>query len=247
MNQITRDITNPMALAAGETGVLAQFDLIRSIEMIRGNASRVMFYSLLYGSCKTSDEFAFSRNGIDRAIEGFELAVVILTTDDPIQNVDPEALGWLRAIVASHKGARETFLEFARRLRPLFYPEAVEPEERHAFYFAFVTFAVKDFNEHFAALMDALANDLTKERQARVGRASEATQSAQDAMARIEKVSRNVRMISLNASVEAARVGSVGRGFAIIANEIRTMSEDVSHATGHVRDSIQRLMKDAGR
>ena len=247
MNQVTRDITNPMALAAGETGVLAQFDLIRTIEMIRSNASRIMFYSLLFGTCQSREEFAISREGIDRAIEGFELAVLILTTDEAIKDIDPEALAWVRGVVADREGDRETFLGFAERLRPLFHPELVEPQERHAFYFAFVTFAVTHFNAHFAGLMDTLSGDLTKERSTRVARATDATLSAQDAMTRIDRVSRNVRMISLNASVEAARVGSIGRGFAVIANEIRALSEEVTSATGQVRAGIQQLMRDAGR
>ena len=43
-------------------------------------------------------------------------------------------------------------------------------------------------------------------------------------IANAESVGRNIKFISFNASIEAARIGDMGKGFAVIATEIRELS-----------------------
>lgn len=43
-------------------------------------------------------------------------------------------------------------------------------------------------------------------------------------IANAEDVGRNIKFISFNASIEAARIGEMGKGFAVIATEIRALS-----------------------
>lgn len=44
------------------------------------------------------------------------------------------------------------------------------------------------------------------------------------AVEEIRKISMSINLISINASIEAARAGDAGRGFGVIANEIQTLS-----------------------
>ena len=50
----------------------------------------------------------------------------------------------------------------------------------------------------------------------------------------INKIASNIHMISLNASIEAARAGEAGRGFAGVADAIRTLAGDTQDATSKV-------------
>ncbi|NKX41830.1 chemotaxis protein, partial [Rhodobacteraceae bacterium R_SAG2] len=45
-----------------------------------------------------------------------------------------------------------------------------------------------------------------------------------DAIENAETVGRHIQLIAFNASIEAARIGDQGKGFAVIATEIRNLS-----------------------
>ena len=53
-------------------------------------------------------------------------------------------------------------------------------------------------------------------------------------MESIAQVARKIKIIGLNASIEAARLGEVGRGFSVVASEIQHLSENTSVTTAQV-------------
>ncbi|MGN0738584.1 MAG: cache domain-containing protein [Treponema sp.] len=63
----------------------------------------------------------------------------------------------------------------------------------------------------------------------------------------IENQSQNIRILSFNSSIEAARAGNAGKGFHIISQEIRKISENnkaVNDACNSVVDEIEKQMND---
>jgi methyl-accepting chemotaxis protein len=48
-----------------------------------------------------------------------------------------------------------------------------------------------------------------------------------------------VKLISINASIEAARAGPYGKSFGVIASEIRTLSEDAARSAQGLRDQME--------
>ncbi len=59
----------------------------------------------------------------------------------------------------------------------------------------------------------------------------------------INEVARNSKMLALNASIEAARLGVPGRSFAVIASEMQTLSERVHESNTLVRDLVEGMME----
>ena len=57
----------------------------------------------------------------------------------------------------------------------------------------------------------------------------------------IAQVARKIKMIGLNASIEAARLGESGRGFTVVANEIQHLSENTATTTSQVTNLNQRI------
>ena len=60
----------------------------------------------------------------------------------------------------------------------------------------------------------------------------------------IEEITANTKLIAFNATIEAARAGEAGRGFSVVAHEIRSLAASVDVATGNIRKII-RDMQDA--
>jgi methyl-accepting chemotaxis protein len=60
----------------------------------------------------------------------------------------------------------------------------------------------------------------------------------------VDNISRKTNLLSLNASIEAARAGRHGRGFMVVAQEVKDLSNLTSEATGEIHNTIAELSKD---
>ncbi len=110
---------------------------------------------------------------------------------------------------------------------------------------------MKDANDESSVIIGelSLSNDKTTEAIRKIGEQVHATndsvQAIRKAVDLITSIASETNLLSLNASIEAARAGDAGRGFAVVAAEIQKLAENSNNSAVEIGRIIDRLLAES--
>ncbi|WP_195724270.1 methyl-accepting chemotaxis protein [Paenibacillus monticola] len=95
--------------------------------------------------------------------------------------------------------------------------------------------ALREVSEQSSQSVDKVYNALNK----LVGQSKDISRITNS----ITEISQQTNILSLNAAIEAARAGTYGKGFAVIADEVRQLSDQTKNSTVHISKIISELQE----
>lgn len=154
-------------------------------------------------------------------------------------DLSDEKVAWVRKVAAQNDQERTQFLACGEKVKSTGQRLEVGdiPTFKEATQFYDSVFPATF--ECMKQILETLWDDLDFQK----GDIEGARQTLINAFNEIRKIATSVRLTAINASVEAARAGDSGRGFSVIASEVKTHAEGIQAATENAQKVINTIIR----
>ena len=180
---------------------------------------------------------------IERANTELDHVIGYFTPGVEVAGENPQAVEWFRDCLAQCPDGGEVFRTTGTKLRAIHAAAQRQDADVLHLHVDIAVFAVANLGPAYEILFARLSEALSDQAFERQRAMDSSRKQADAAIRRIADISQMVSLISLNASVEAARAAEAGKGFAVIAQEIKGLSEQISTTNGEVSNTLGQLIK----